>query len=200
MAKHFERVLPGNYREAKVVDASSKKMTLCMNAAALALFAVCFIAGMLLMHIDFGALISARKENAGPFALHIVVFIVCTLAYIVLHELTHGLAYKLLTKEKLTFGMKVTVAYCGVPHIYVYRKAALISLLAPFTVFTVVFAVMTAVITNPLDRLLSLVLLSTHLSGCVGDLYDTLLYLFRFRDPRTLMQDTGPKQTFYLPE
>ena len=39
-----------------------------------------------------------------------------------------------------------------------------------------------------------------HIGGCVGDLYDAALYLFRFRDPLTLMRDTGPKQSFYLRE
>ena len=44
------------------------------------------------------------------------------------------------------------------------------------------------------------VIFSLHVSGCVGDLYDAALYLFRFRDPLTLMRDTGPKQSFYLRE
>ena len=41
-------------------------------------------------------------------------------------------------------------------------------------------------------------LLAVHIGGCVGDLYDAGLYRFRFRRPDTLMQDTGPKQTFYV--
>ena len=38
--------------------------------------------------------------------------------YMVLHELTHGLFYKIFTHEKLKFGMTLTVAYCGIPRIY----------------------------------------------------------------------------------
>ena len=85
------------------------------------------------------------------------------------------------------------------PDIYVYRRASLISLLAPFTVFTVVFGVLTALLPDPLDQTCMAVILAIHIGACAGDLYDTALYLFRFRDPRTLMRDTGPKQTFYLP-
>ena len=59
----------------------------------------------------------------------------------------------------------------------------------------VVMAVL--LIADPVSRYMAAFLLATHLGGCVGDLYDTGLYLFRFRDPDTLMQDTGPKQTFY---
>ncbi|MCQ2122483.1 MAG: DUF3267 domain-containing protein, partial [Fibrobacter sp.] len=60
------------------------------------------------------------------------------LVYIVLHELVHGAVYKLLTGQKLTFGFKASVAYCGVPDIYVYRRTALAALLAPFVVFDIV--------------------------------------------------------------
>ena len=57
--------------------------------------------------------------------LHSIIFIAAMLLYIVLHELTHGIAYKLTTGRKLTFGFTLSVAYCGVPDIYVYRKAAM---------------------------------------------------------------------------
>lgn len=89
------------------------------------------------------------------------------------------------------------MAYCGVPDIFVYRSAALTALLAPFVVFTVVFLLAVLLIADPVSRYMAAFLLATHLGGCAGDLYDTGLYLFRFRDPTTLMQDTGPKQTFY---
>ena len=52
-------------------------------------------------------------------------------------------------------------------------------------------------VADPVSKFMFGFLLATHMGGCVGDLYDTGLYLFRFRDPTTLMQDTGPKQTFY---
>ena len=92
------------------------------------------------------------------------------------------------------------MAFCGVPEIYVYRRAALISLLAPFTVFTVLFGGAALLLPDAWDKVYAAVLLGLHLGGCAGDLYDTLLFLTRFRDPRTLMRDTGPKQTVYLPE
>ena len=44
------------------------------------------------------------------------------------------------------------------------------------------------------------ILFAIHFGGCIGDLYMTALLLFRYKDPRTLMNDTGPKQTIYLPE
>ncbi len=133
-------------------------------------------------------------------SIRLLVFCAALLAYVILHELVHGAAYKILTKQKLTFGLTLTVAYCGVPDIYVYRKASLIALLAPFVLFTVLFAVLLFFMPTAVDKCLMAFLLGVHVGGCVGDLYGAALYVFRFRDPETLMRDTGPAQTFYLPQ
>jgi len=193
--KHYEATLPANYREVLVIDAASKKLGILLNVAALVLtvaaFAVCFL---LLPPIDYADLL----ENG--LALRYLVFMVSMLLYMVLHELVHGAAYKLLTGHKLTFGLKLTCAYCGVPDIYVYRKAALIALLAPFTVFNLVFLLAAVLLHAPADKLVAVLLFAVHFGGCAGDLYDTFLYLTRLKNPLTLMNDTGPKQTFYVPE
>ncbi len=144
---------------------------------------------------------AAIRPLDHPFTITLTdlcIFVVLLFAYILLHELVRGLVYKLLTGQKLTFDMAFTTAYCGVPSIYVYRQTALIALLSPFVLFTVVLLIAMLAISNPWWQFLLGILLSTHLSGCVGDLYDTFLYLTRFRNPATLMQDTGSKQTFYV--
>ena len=79
-------------------------------------------------------------EDSWANIARVGVFIVVVVAYVILHELIHGLVYKLLTKQKLKFGLALTVVYCGVPDIYVYRTAALLSLTAfglfkPLTIF-----------------------------------------------------------------
>ena len=63
-----------------------------------------------------------------------------------------------------------------------------------------VFLLPAVLCTDVWNRFYAALLLALHLGGCIGDLYDAWLYLFRFRDPATLMQDTGPKQTFYVKE
>ena len=190
--KHYEKELPGGYREAYVLDAASKKVGVWMNVAAAVIMAVIIAAAALVIRPSH-----FLEESA---VLHWLILFVSLFAYIILHELVHGAAYKLLTGQKLTFGLTATVAYCGVPDIYVYRRTALISLLSPFVVFTLVFGGLMLALSSPADKLLAAIALAVHVGGCTGDLYDTGLYLFRFRDPRTLMRDTGPKQTFYLPE
>ena len=103
-----------------------------------------------------------------------------------------------MTGRKLTFGLSFSVAYCGVPDIFVYRKKAVMSLLAPFIVFDILYGIGALALPLVIDRCFCAILLMIHAGGCVGDLYDTWLYLTRFRDPSVLMKDTGPKQTFYV--
>ena len=186
--KHFETDLPAGYREAFTIDAANKKTGVTLN----------LVAAVIMVAVMIPAILIIRPGNileGFSFSRYLITF-GTLLVYLVLHELVHGAAYKLLTRQKLTFGLTVTVAYCGVPNIYVYRRASMISLLAPFCVFTVVFGLAVALLQDPWDKTFAAAILAIHLGGCVGDLYDTGLYLFRFRDPRTLMRDTGPQQTF----
>ena len=190
MDRNFETSLPEGYAPVFTIDAKKKKTGVLLNLAGLLLTAAVFGASALLIRPrDF-------LENFIPAKWSAVV--AAMLAYVVLHELTHGAAYKILTKQKLTFGISLTVAFCGVPQIYVYRRTALISLLAPFTVFTLVFGGAVLLLPEAWDKLYASLLLASHIGGCVGDLYDTGLFLFRFRDPATLMNDTGPKQTIFM--
>ena len=186
--RDYELELPAGYESALTIDATNKKIALWLNLAAL----IPLIPALLLalrMIGNAGAVIPMQK---------MLLFIGAMLLYIVLHELVHGAAYRMLTRRKLSFGLKLTCAYCGVPDIYCYRRTALISLLAPFTVFTIIFATLALFLDDTILRAFSVVLLGMHLGGCSGDLYDTWLYLTRFRDPLTLMRDTGPAQTFYV--
>lgn len=192
MKRSFERNLPENYAAVMTVDAKSVKFGILMNLVA-PVIAVAVIVPVVL--------VCRPTDFFGNYRLsRNLIFLVAIVAYIVLHELVHGIAYKLLTGQKLTFGITLTVAYCGVPDIYVYRRTAMIALLAPFVLFSVVFALPFFLLHDPWDLTYAAIFLGLHLGGCSGDLYDTVLYLFRFRDPRTLMQDTGPMQTFYLPK
>lgn len=186
--KDYEIVLPQGYESVLTIDATDKKFALRMNLAAL----IPMVPAMLLAwHMIW-------NTPVAYFPQKMLGFFAAMLLYVVLHELVHGAAYRVLTHRKLTFGLKLTCAYCGVPDIYCYRRTALISLLAPFTVFTILFAALAVFLGDTMLRACAVILLGMHLGGCSGDLYDSWLYLTRFRDPLTLMRDTGPAQTFYV--
>lgn len=186
--KDYETVLPAGYESALTIDATNGKFALRMNLAAMLPVIPAVILSLHMM----------PKKPDGAFAQKMLLFCGALLLNIVLHELVHGAAYRALTHRKLSFGLKLSCAYCGVPDIYCYRRTALISLLAPFTVFTILYGALAAFLGDAVLRALAVVLLGIHLGGCAGDLYDAWLFLTRFRDPLILMRDTGPAQTFYV--
>lgn len=194
----YYKDLPENYKEVFHIDAKSKKVGFVFTVVSL----VITVASLLVIGLltDLSSIADAVKE--GSILIPYFVLLAGLFLYIVLHELVHGAAYKALTHQKLTFGMTLTVAFCGVPDIYTSRKTALIALTAPLVVFSIVFlALMTGFRTsNPVYFAVFSILFSIHLGGCVGDIYMTLLLATRFRNPELLMRDTGPAQTFYLPE
>lgn len=198
--KHFEEKLPENYRLVKTVDATKAPFAVVFNLLSL----VMMVGAFAVLYFAFGTDVSLIKEQfltlpdftkILALLLLVVGFIVC----IVLHELVHGVVYKAFTKRKLTFGVTMTCAYCGVPDVFVYRTASLCALLAPFVIFSIAFIVPMFFLQNTVWFLLLAALFAMHFGGCVGDLYITVLYVFKFRDGKTLMRDTGPVQTFYLP-
>ena len=202
--KTYERELPEGYVEVKTIDAKNIKIGLIFSLVSFAVVIVTVVVTWFALfggsNESFMEIVQNRiaLDNLWELILHLLVFMIVIVAYIILHEIVHGIVYKLLTKQKLKFGLTLTVAYCGVPDIYVYRTTALLSLIAPFVVFLPVFLVPLFFLKNNLDILLFAILLGLHVGGCVGDLYNTFLYLFKFRSPNTLMRDTGPKQSFYV--
>ena len=192
--KDFEVYVPEGYREVYHIDAADKKTGAKLTVVAFIILVIALVP--VVLSADF-----SRIFGDGMF-LYYGMWLAATLAYIVLHELVHGAVYKAMTHQKLRFGITWSAAFCGVPDIYTYRRTAIASLVAPLTVFTIVFLPLTIAM-HSVDSgwfLVCGVLLAIHLSGCAGDIYVTYLFLSRFKDPRTLMCDTGPEQWIYVPE
>lgn len=196
-SKNYEKELPFGYRQVYHISATDKKVGIVMNLAALGLAA----AVVLLAYLPFwGENVRLLLSSGGGYAS--LVFIVSLLLYLVFHELTHGAVYKAMTGEKLSFGLTINCAYCGVPNIYTYRKTALAALVAPVALFSAVFLALMlwAYVSFPQYYALCSLLFAAHFSGCCGDLYMMYLLLFKFRSPSVLVRDTGPELFLYLPE
>ena len=198
--ENYYKTLPEGYREVKVVDAKEKKTSVLFVVFSFVLTAIPLMP--VLLTAGGGLRTLVEQNGRAQSMIAVVVFLASLVLYLVLHELVHGAVYKALTHQKLTFGFTLTVAFCGVPDVYTSRKTALLSLLAPFVTFSILLIPLTLWFYsfNRLYYLLSGILFSVHFGGCVGDLYMTYLLLFKYKDPRTLMNDTGPKQTIFLPE
>ncbi len=187
----FERAIPEGYTEVYHINAANKKTGLLLTLGSLLIAAGLIF--FFFMSIDY---ISIDLRYLLKYNL---VFLVSMIAYIILHELTHGAVYKALTKEKLRFGITWSAAFCGVPDIYTYRDTALKSLVAPLALFSVIMIPLLIWLYR-VDAgwyLVVGVIFSLHISGCIGDLYMTALFLMKFKDPATLMRDTGPEQWIY---
>ena len=190
----FEFEVPAGYREVYHIDASNKKTGLKMTLGATGILVVLVV--LVVLWADFS------KFDFSRIIIYDIVWIVTMLVYVVLHELVHGAVYKALTHQKLKFGITWSAAFCGVPDIYTYRRTALLSLVAPLTVFTVILLPL-AVWLHSVDMgwyMVAGLTFALHLSGCIGDMYMTRLFLKKYTDPRTLMRDTGPAQWMYVPE
>ena len=196
--------LPEGYKESYHIDARKKKTGLIFNGIAFLVLAV--VLAVVLPTTDWSFLqqLSAMEflPFMGTYLLYMAIFFCSMLVYLVLHELTHGVVYKAMTKKKLTFGISWSCAFCGVPDAYVTRKTAIYALLAPFVTFTLVFLPLTILFAfeSPPLYLLFGFLLGMHVGGCSGDLFVFGLLTFRFKDKSVLIRDTGPEQWIYEKE
>ena len=199
MEKYYEKELPQNYKLVYSIDATSKKVGLIFTLAAFIILVI--VMGICIIPLVINN-IDLIERNDPKYAVTSFIFVIAMLLYIVLHELVHGLAYKALTKQKLTFGFSWSCAFCGVPDIYCYRKTSLIALVAPLITFSIILIPLTIMFyfIDPIYYIFSSFILALHLSGCVGDIYMTILLLIKYKSPTTLINDTGPKQTIYIEE
>jgi hypothetical protein len=190
MNKNFYFELPEEYKEFYKIDAKNNKTTIILfNVFALIIAAIVGVLGITLKNINID------RNDSKSLNLMLFGFIFLAIIYVILHELTHGLLYKILTKQKLTFGLTLSVAFCGVPHIYVNKKTALLSVLAPFVVYNIIFIPLLIFLPGNFIYLTLFLVYLTHASGCVGDLY--VAYILLKTKGELLMNDTGPIQTFY---
>lgn len=195
MPKHYELTLPENYKEIYHIDAKDTKTGLILSLWSFVLMAIA-------LGITLPIYLCTKKFTFQfdlTTSLYLLGLAVVMILYLVAHELVHGIAYKALTKQKLTFGISWSCAYCGVPNIYVYRKTSMIALIAPFAVFSILFIGMLVgfYFINGLLYIAMAILFSIHFGGCVGDLYMFYLFLFKYKDSSILMRDTGPEQFIY---
>lgn len=199
--QNYENELPEGYKQVLHIDAKDAKTGIIMNVVSLLILGIVLAVSYIPLKLNnVDILFNFPAKDSTEFSIAMLLFCIALFAYIVMHELVHGIAYKYLTGEKLTFGISWSCAFCGVPHIYSYRKTAIISSAAPLVLFSSIFGAITVLLyfVSPIYYLLSAILFGLHLGGCSGDMY-IILMLFKYRNPKVLMRDTGPEQFIYIP-
>lgn len=198
--KTFEKELPEGYCEVFHFNAKSIKVGIIFNLIALVVLIAVMAVGRWI-YVAAGTPAPRISLDGIWHSVAMLGFVAVMLLYIVLHELVHGICYKRMTGERLTFGISWSCAFCGVPNIYTYRKTSIIAASAPLILFTVLLVPVCAVlmILHPYLYMLGLFLFGLHLGGCGGDFYFVWILLFKYKSPDALMRDTGPEQFIYLP-
>ncbi|MCQ2770379.1 MAG: DUF3267 domain-containing protein [Clostridia bacterium] len=189
---NFYYELPEGYVPVKTIDATKPKTAVIFTILSFVITIIALIPFAPISEEAFNSI-----EETTDILVPTIILLVGLITYIVFHELTHGLFYKIFTGEKLTYGFTLTVAYCGVPKLYVKRIPMVVTTLAPFVVFSIIFLAPLIFISNPLYIIVFGALFAVHAGGCIGDIYDAILLIFKYNDSSTIVNDTGPKQTIY---
>ena len=198
--QNYCRELPAGYTQAYYLNC--KKISVGLIFTVISLVVLVLVMALSAVPMMLGAQPGSAVELEGFAALGVMYgFLALMLVYIVLHELVHGIFYKALTGEKLTFGISWSCAFCGVPNIYTYRRTSIISAAAPLVLFTAIMLPVQIVLffVHPLLYWMMALLFGIHLGGCCGDGFLILLLLVKYKDPRVLVRDTGPEQYIYVP-
>ena len=182
--------LPENYKLDKTIDMKKMSTNIFLNVLNI-LFVI--ISLLILIPLKFKEI---KIDNLIELSIVMFIALIGFIIYIVLHELTHGLFYKIFTKQKLTFGVSLTYAYCGVPNIYVRKKEAIIACLSPLIIFSIIFLTLIFILPPNYINLSIIILFSFNFGGCSGDIYLSLILLTKY-DKDTYIKDTGPTQYIY---
>lgn len=189
---NYYKELPEDYKEVYCIDAKKDSVGIILNLIG-TLIAFALIVGLFLL--KFGDPYGMEFDLTYPLSL--LVSLAAYIVYIVVHALTHGLFYKLLTKQKLRFGLMLTVAYCGLKEGFVNKKTCLIAVLAPLVIHSIWMILLIVFLPATAWWVLSvIVLFAFHFGGCVGDMWVAILLIFRFKGT-VLTRDDGLCQRFY---
>lgn len=166
----------------------NKKLILRLNIASIPL-TVLFFAFFAAIAFYTGASFSL---DIAP--LTFLLYFVAYFGLIIIHELIHGIFFKIFHKEgKVKFGFKNGLAYATSPHSFYTRTQFAWISLSPFLFITL--ALFAFYYSGWLSATAFIVVGSLHAASCIGDFYWVYLII---RAPRQcLVEDTEQGINFY---
>ncbi len=181
--------LPEGYHKIYAIDLQkNKKMSVLVNALAI------LIAMALMIPMHFVVPISTVFEQ--DYSLKLIAWVVLLVAYMVLHELVHGIAMKLCGTKKVKYGFTGLYAFAG-SNDYYSKKPYIFIALAPVVLWGIVLAVINPFV--PVDWFWIVYMLQIcNLSGAAGDLFVTVKVSRMPSD--ILIRDYGVGMTVYSKE
>ena len=185
--------LPENYKEICKIDLQHDKKTfILLNVLNVAIFAAMVLIAFLFVPMT----ISLELDNLLVFYVKLLVLIVGMIAYLILHELVHGIFMKRFSGVKPHYGFVGYAAYAG-SDAYFNKVHYIIIALAPIVIWGIVLLIINLVV--PVSWFWAVYLIQAiNISGAVGDLYVT--YKMSKMPADILINDTGLVMTIFSAE
>ncbi len=186
--------LPEGYKEMYSIDLQkNKKLAVIVNVLAIV------IAVVLAVPMHFVVPISSLFDMSAGFGRYMLRFgslLLLSVAYIILHELVHGVAMKMCGTKKVKYGFTGMYAYAGSTDYY-FKKPYIFIALAPVVLWGVVLAVVNIFVPNDWFWVVYFIQLY-NLSGAAGDFFVTFKFSKMPKD--ILIKDHGVGMTVYSKE
>jgi len=184
------KTYPKGCRQIAVLDfVRNRKQMQAVAVLGIAATVVMIAAGLIL--VPFAPTWALLKANWWAWLVAPAMY----LAYIPLHELTHGLLMHALSGVKPKYGLKLPYAYAG-SHVYFDKTSHNVIALAPLLVWGVVLAVLERALPAGWFWLVYVTQIS-NVSGSMGDVY-CVWYLSRLPKD-VVVQDTGTRMRILAP-
>lgn len=178
--------LPEGYAESFKIDLQAdKKLALIVNGLGFIIMAVCLVVGCFVVSpIVF-------VEDFG--AITWIALLAAIVAYMVLHELVHGITMKYFGSKKVKYGFTGLYAFAGSEDYYA-KVPYIIIALAPIVVWGVVLLVLCLLVPAKWFWFVYFIQV-VNISGAAGDLY--VSWRFSKLPADILVRDTGIAMTVY---
>lgn len=183
--------LPENYNKYYSVDLQkNKKIAVIINLLAFVIAIIMVIAG-----IFINPIISFLDTTNGylPLLARLLCIALGSIAYIILHELIHGIAMKICGTKKIKFGFTGLYAFAG-SNDYYDKKAYIFIALAPVVFWGIILGVLNFLVSEPWFWVVYIIQIF-NISGAVGDYFVTIKFINFPKD--ILIKDDGVSMTVY---
>ncbi len=182
--------LPEGYNVILSIDLQKdNKLALLVNGIALLISAIMVVPACFMVPITT----LFNMGDGMSFWVKIVVLLVGIIAYMVLHELVHGIAMKMCGTKKVKYGFTGLYAFAGSSDYY-DKKSYIFIALAPVVLWGVVLLIINLMV--PLSWFWVVYIIQVcNISGAGGDLYVTFKFSKLPKD--ILITDKGVGMTVY---
>lgn len=163
------KTLPENYTEIFSVDLKkNKKLSLLVNFLAVVIMILMIIPAHFKVSLS---LLFDMEQGIEIYAIRFAVLLVSVVAYIILHELIHGIAMKICGTKKVKYGFTGVYAFAGSEDYY-DKKSYIFIALAPVVLWGIVLAVINSIVPDEWFWIIYFIQI-TNISGAAGDFYVT---------------------------